>query len=374
MARAWGATRKLPSGRWQARYRGPDGKEYTGPVTYRRKREAGEWLDSQHALIGAEKWVPPNRRDKEAAAAAVTIGEAVPRWLEDLERAGRKPKTIANYYSRMKVAVLPTMAGRPLSQLTRADVELWWSSYAAATTDHPSAKRSAFMSLRALCSWAVQRDILPGNPCVIPGAAVHHPVKETPWGHVLTPEQVAACHAAMPADNAVAVSLAAWCQLREGEVLGLHVGDIDLKAGLLTVERQVQSLVGQGMVEMDPKSDAGKRVIAVPSQVLSELARHIEEYSGPTYFMPRRGHPDEYLHPNTFRNRWQTAAGQAGFKGFVFHDLRHTGLTIYAQQGATAAELLHRGGHSSLEVALRYQHATIERDRMLVEELEKIIV
>ena len=54
-----------------------------------------------------------------------------------------------------------------------------------------------------------------------------------------------------------------------------------------------------------------------------------------------------------------------GLENFRFHDLRHTGLTLFAQQGATQAELLHRGGHTSVEVALRYQHAADERDAAL---------
>lgn len=58
----------------------------------------------------------------------------------------------------------------------------------------------------------------------------------------------------------------------------------------------------------------------------------------------------------------------------MFHDLRHTGLTIFAQNGATYAELLYRGGHSSLEVALKYQHATEERDRSLTAQMDQQVV
>ena len=50
---------------------------------------------------------------------------------------------------------------------------------------------------------------------------------------------------------------------------------------------------------------------------------------------------------------------------FRFHDLRHTGLTLFAQEGATQAELMRRGGHSDMRIVLRYQHATMTRDREL---------
>ena len=54
---------------------------------------------------------------------------------------------------------------------------------------------------------------------------------------------------------------------------------------------------------------------------------------------------------------------------FRFHDLRHTGLTIFAQEGATLAELMRRGGHADIHIVLRYQHATMSRDRELADRM-----
>ncbi len=45
-----------------------------------------------------------------------------------------------------------------------------------------------------------------------------------------------------------------------------------------------------------------------------------------------------------------------------FHDLRHAGLTLSAQSGATLAEVMRRAGHSSSAAAIRYQHAADRRD------------
>jgi len=52
-----------------------------------------------------------------------------------------------------------------------------------------------------------------------------------------------------------------------------------------------------------------------------------------------------------------------------FHDLRHSGLTWAASTGASVAEIMKRGGHASPSAALRYQHATMERDRALADSL-----
>src|SRR5699024_10695081 len=56
---------------------------------------------------------------------------------------------------------------------------------------------------------------------------------------------------------------------------------------------------------------------------------------------------------------------------FRFHDLRHTGLTIFAQEGATLAELMPRGRHSHVPDMLGYQHATMARDRELAERMSQ---
>lgn len=44
--RSYGTVRKLPSGRWQARYRDGDGARYSAPTTFKTKTEAQRWLSA----------------------------------------------------------------------------------------------------------------------------------------------------------------------------------------------------------------------------------------------------------------------------------------------------------------------------------------
>jgi hypothetical protein len=46
---------------------------------------------------------------------------------------------------------------------------------------------------------------------------------------------------------------------------------------------------------------------------------------------------------------------------------------LAAATRATTAELMHRAGHASADAALRYQHATQDRDRILAEALDKVV-
>lgn len=83
----WGSLRKLPSGRWQARYPGPDGEIYTArteddkSLTFFTKTDARVWLADMHGKIARGEWDPSavvavRRRAEVAAEQARSIGFA----------------------------------------------------------------------------------------------------------------------------------------------------------------------------------------------------------------------------------------------------------------------------------------------------------
>jgi integrase len=63
---------------------------------------------------------------------------------------------------------------------------------------------------------------------------------------------------------------------------------------------------------------------------------------------------------------------KAGLPDAHFHDLRHAGLTLSAQAGATLAEVMRRAGHSSAAAAMRYQHAADQRDTEIAARLSAL--
>jgi len=56
-----------------------------------------------------------------------------------------------------------------------------------------------------------------------------------------------------------------------------------------------------------------------------------------------------------------------------FHDLRHTGAVMAAQQGATLADLQARLGHSTANAALLYQHPAKGRQQLIAENLSRLV-
>lgn len=109
------------------------------------------------------------------------------------------------------------------------------------------------------------------------------------------------------------------------------------------------------------------RTQVLPAFLAKELANHLERFTGPRpgdrVFPGEKGGP---LRRNVLAKHWRTTRQPAGLPpGFRFHDLRHTANTITASAGASTRELMHRMGHASPEAALRYQHATRDRDAAL---------
>ncbi len=59
--RRFGSVRKLPSGRWQARYLGPDGRPHAAPDTFASKTDAGRWLSVVETDLLRGSWLAPDR-------------------------------------------------------------------------------------------------------------------------------------------------------------------------------------------------------------------------------------------------------------------------------------------------------------------------
>ena len=67
--REFGTVRKLPSGRWQARYIGPDGQRYTAPETFETRSDAQDWLkllDFDPESVASVKPIKPDKGEEYA--------------------------------------------------------------------------------------------------------------------------------------------------------------------------------------------------------------------------------------------------------------------------------------------------------------------
>ena len=191
-----------------------------------------------------------------------------------------------------------------------------------------------------------------------------------------TVEQVWALADATPPRYRCLILLAGFLGLRRGELLGLECRHVDLLHRTVRVEQQQVELNSGALVVGAPKTEAGVRTVALPAFLIPELESHLAHFAaaGPNgqFFTGERS---EVLRKRAVDRNWnQARAAVADLpKNFHFHDLRHTANTITASTGASTAELMHRMGHASSAAALRYQHATQERDIEVARRLDEFV-
>jgi hypothetical protein len=132
----------------------------------------------------------------------------------------------------------------------------------------------------------------------------------------------------------------------------------------------MHTLRDNSIVVGPPKTDAGRRTVAIPPHIVPNLEVHLAHYVGKNaddlVFTERHGGP---LRLYTVERAWCKARQQVGLAQLRLHDLRHTGNTLAAATGASTKELMARMGHASPQAALIYQHATSDRDRAIADAL-----
>lgn len=356
----FGSVRALPSGRYQARYTGPDGLTHKAPFTFDTKGDAETWLATVRADIVRDSWDPnATHRTK-----ALTFGAYAERWLTGRSLEAR---TRAHYRSLLDRQLLPTFALVPLKHITPDLVREW---YATTALDRPTLRAHAYGLLRSILGQAERDELLTRNPCHIRGAGNTKRARKI---KPATLDELAALVTAMPQRYRLMVLLAAWCALRFGELAELRRGDVNTRDGILHVRRGVVRVPGEKIVKK-PKSDAGLRDVAIPPHLLplvrEHLLKHAEHGKDGLLFPARSG---GQLAPSTLYRVYYPAREKAGRPDLAFHDLRHTGAVLAAQTGATLAELMARLGHSTPGAALRYQHAAAGRDMQIAHALSALV-
>jgi len=360
-----GDVRRRESGRYQARYRAPDGRLLSAPQTFARKSEAVRWLTLKEAEIRRGDWIDPDHAD-------VTFGNYAGQWLHDRVL---KVRTRELYQGLLRNHLLPTFGALRSGDIDEAAVRRWrkerLDSGARANREFgPVTVAKAYRLLHAIFETAADDQIIRRNPCRIETGGK----EESAEREVVSVPVVFVIADALPVRYRVLVLLATFASMRWGELVGLRRENVDLKECEIRVVETTAELDRGGLVPETPKSKAGRRIVSFPPELVTELRWHLERFAQARerglVFVGPKGAP---LRRSNFRPIWNAACAKAGMPGLHFHDLRHVGGTLAAATGASLKELMARLGHSSTRAAMIYQHATKDRDQAIAKALGGLV-
>jgi integrase len=308
-----------------------------------------------------------------ARARTPTLADYAPRWVDTrLTNRGEplRPRVRDLYESQLRLHILPGLGETRLAKITTPRVRAWYAELRGPEGPGASTAAKCYRLLRSILTTAVEDGQIPANPCTIKGAGVER-ADERPIPTVAEARLLAD---AIDTHLRCLVLLAAFVGLRKSELLGLRRRDIDLERRTITIAQQRQvDRRGRDLVGA-PKTDAGRRTVAIPASLTDELALHLDRYAqrGDDGYV-FTGQKGGALAPHVLQGAWATAREEVGVPTLHLHDLRHLAGTLAASTGAGTKELMYRLGHASQQAALRYQHATRERDRTIADALDALI-
>ena len=351
---------KRGDGRWEGRYirgRTPEGRAQYGYVyaaTYSACREK-----RRQRLQELPREITPSNN--------MTLPEAVELFFTEREQKRKlKESTVSRYRYMVRRYIQPQLGAAPLYTLTEERVAAFYQRLQGQGLS-PKSARDAGVLLRAILRTATKRG------CFCTGINAELPVCKKRHVEIFTePEIVRLAHHIVdePDLTGLGILLALNSGLRLGELCALRWSDIDLHAGFLRVEREVQRLYEKGctkLIVQPPKSESSLRRIPLPADILSLLAAHKPKTAGSVCLLTGTAAP---LEPRTMQNRYRALLKRAGVPYRNFHALRHTYATRCIEQNVDVKSVSEMLGHSDVRITLQtYVHVSLRYKQQAVQSI-----
>lgn len=358
---------------YEVRYRDGSGRERT-KGGFRRRRDADAYVVQIESGRQQGTLIPH-------ADGGVRLDAVADVWVRSIH-GRRKPKTVDGYEKLLDLHVRPAFGSRRVASITYADVDAFVRSLEA-TGRRPGTVRNTFFVLKMVLDYAIKDARIKANPC----HGVELPSAASPEMLFLTAAEVRLLAAALdvrsqerarhrdrPPPYGLMVEFAAFTGLRAGETAALRIGQVDLRAGTVFVNRSA-SVVKGVRVEGEPKTRAGRRTVllnrALGERLRAHLGDRVLDRDG-YVFAAEDGRPLNY---GTFYSVYFKPALREVFPerlhGLRYHDLRHTFASLLVEQGAHPKEMAELMGHSSVQITLdRYSHIMPHMAAALAERMD----
>ena len=399
-AKGEGSITQHKNGQWQAEFLlGYDGngKRKRKYITGKTQKEVREKLDALKRQVS----------DGTFSDAKLTVKDYLAGWLKEKSRQV-KPRTAELYGYLIEAHIVPSVGRIQLSKLTPVQVQGMLgnicekaasevgkrnknASDAAPETQGGAGVRTANQCRTVLFSalkQAVRWQLIARNPVEAVDPLKTHKKELTLW---TMPEAARFLDTARPHRLYALFYLALSTGMRRGELLGMRWADIE---GATIHVRQSLNIIDNKIAFGVPKTDKGKRRVAISPDVLETLARHRQlqaaEQRALGSFWPDTGlvfttEIGTPMHPRNLERTWyalqkktraawskelegneeDTAKLKSGksFPHVRFHDLRHLHASIAIRQGMDVKMLADRLGHSRTSLTLDVYTHLFEEQR-----------
>ncbi len=380
--RSFGEVSELPSGKFRARYTGPDGRRHKADTTFFEKDDATAWLRGEEKLIEFKEWTPPAERTRTREEKQRTVGDWLTQWLE-IRKPDLAPSAHQDYERTLNARIIKITGAParlrdvPLLQLRRRDIIEWWDACNRVTGGPQTYTHTAFRRLHTALNDAVDRDLIPANPAtgikaIKPPTAKRKEMPELPVMEAILEE--------MSDEKKLVTILTLFHGVRIGEVLALRRRDVIDDGDTIHVKIRATAWrkIGEGMqIKNSPKTDAGHRDVPVfprfHTAVRDHLAKHTGTAADAFLFTTATG---RILMDTSYRSALKAAKDRAGHEEVRItpHYGRNWIITQLAEAHMTPMAIgLILGQRDLKTITEVYMRATEAKTRSILDEVGKVL-
>ncbi|SDC92295.1 Site-specific recombinase XerD [Geodermatophilus telluris] len=286
-----------------------------------------------------------------AATADSRLAAAAALWLAEVEASELAAGTKRLYRLVVDSYVLPRLGELRLREVTVPAVDRLLTAVRAG--HGAGAAKSTRSVLSGILALAVRHGALPTNP--VRETTLRRTARPTKTPRALTVAEAQHLRKELAADpEAVRLDLPEFVDLtlgtgvRIGEACAVRPTAVDLDAATLAITATVVRVPGRGLVIQEvPKSDTGRRTIALPPVVVGLLRRRCAavppDADPPVLFRSPQGRLRD---PNNTSGDLRSALDRAGFDWVTSHTFRKTVATRLDEAGLSARQIADHLGHT----------------------------
>lgn len=308
-------------------------------------------------------------------AGTLTVGEYLPRWLEDSVKGTVRDNSYQRYEAMVRIHLIPELGRVKLKDLSPSHVRGLYKEKLDSGLS-PRTVKYIHQTINKALKLAVMDGMIPRNVA----AAGKAPKPDAEEIVPLDIERVRALLEAARGERLEALFIMALATgMRRGELLGLKWRDIDMSGERLSV-RRTYGVGGYG----EPKNKKSKRSIKIGPVTMAALSAHRqrqneERLASSDWQDEGLVFPGENGQPMQPQRVSKGAFGRirkrAGLpESTRFHDCRHSCATFLLRDGWNAKYVQEVLGHSTIAITLdTYSHVMPGMDDGLADTMDAFI-
>ena len=289
------------------------------------------------------------------------INKRADEWLDEWHAALRRPnENTKRSYRAMLTYGKEAFGTKPLRKVTTSDVAHFLRLHEGRS---PTTQRRHLRELHACFETAIAHDppYMASNP-IKAMRDEQKPREQRRKASPFEPTEIVKLWPKLPEPYRTVCKLSYATGMRQGEIIGLTWGAVDLDAGLIYVRRVYTA--GIGFVEATKSEDSDREVILgeKAAELLREWKRQAPTLPAKTALVfPGPGRDGQLINSSILRALYKAmlAAGvprewKPGHKWRDFHSMRHSFVSAMIGNGLSLEWISQQLGHSSIAVTERH--------------------